>query len=319
VSYPEALDATHIIAYQDGIKQLAQQKTIPILGAVTRVEGSGTAKSVADYLAESDYAEKEHRSRVNEEIVIQAKRRFVVHRKDVYSSGYIDKVDKLRASLDPTGPLMQSRYMAVRRGIHDRILGIKKAASGRFIIDPQEGRGIMGKALEGAEYPTTTVPLPAAQTIAHGSTGLTLAKLIEAQERLNLAEHGMEDDDSAQLFALISPKQVTNLINIAAAAGDALNLFMQEQLKSGKPTTLMGITWMRSNRIPYTSATTGAIRQIPVWSKANIVAAFWEDIQGTMWPDSHAGNKPFQYVHANLDATRHEDDGVIIIECDEAA
>ncbi|WP_333828289.1 phage capsid protein [Pararhodobacter sp.] len=312
--YPMALEATHIIAYQQNVQMLAQQMQIPILEAVTRIEGSGLAMSVADYFEPSEYAEQEARTRRNAEMQIDAKRRFVFHRKDIINSGYIDKEDKLRAAQDPTSPLMTNRLAAVRRGIHDRIVGIKKKGA-RFIVDPAEGRGILGKATEGAETPISTVTLPGSQTIVHGSAGLTLDKLIEAQERLNLADFGMEDDDP--LYALISPKQITDLINLAAETEGALNPFMQQQLITGKPTSLMGITWIRSNRVPHTSATGDPVRMVPVWSKKNIPAAFWEDIQGTMWNDTHADNKPFQKVWANLDATRHQDGGVIVIECSE--
>jgi len=312
--YPMALEATHIVAYQQNVQMLAQQMKIPILDAVTRIEGSGLAMSVADYFEASEYAEQEQRTRRNAEMQIDAKRRFVFHRKDIINSGYIDKEDKLRAAQDPTSPLMTNRLAAVRRGIHDRILGIKKKGA-RFIVDQSEGRGILGKATEGAETPMTTVDLPGSQTIVHGSTGLTLAKLIEAKERLHLADFGLEDDDP--LNALISPKQITDLINLAAATAGSLNPFLQQQLVDGKPTPLMGINWIPSNRVPHTAATGSAVRMIPIWSKKNIPAAFWEDIQGTMWNDTHADNKPFQKVWANLDATRHQDGGVIVIQCSE--
>jgi hypothetical protein len=317
-TYPNALDATHVLAYTQGIAQLAQQMQAPILNAVTRIEGKGLAMSVSDYLEPSEAQEQERRSRQNVDMQIDAKRRFAIHRKNLLSSGYIDDEDKLRASLDPTNPLMVNRVAAVRRKITERILGVKKDGStGRYLVDGVEGTGILGIAREGAEAPTSAVSLPGGQTIVHGSTGLTLPKVTETLERLRLADHGMEGGMD-ELFGLISPKQVTNLINLAYASGTSDILALQQQLLNGQPTSLVGITWIMSNIVPYTAASGSSIRVCPVWSRKNIAAAFWQDIKGEMWQDTHVDNKPFQKVSANLDACRHQDDGVVVIQCAEA-
>jgi hypothetical protein len=266
---------------------------------------------VADLFAAGEYIEAEERTRRNQENPVKATRRWVVYRPDIKSSQYIDKEDKFKAAMDPTSALMTSHMARVRRGIHDRILGIKKV-SNRFLVGE---RGIFGAALEG-KTPTGSVALPSSQLIAHNSTGLTLTKLRAAIKTLELADFGLEDD--SELYAMLSPHQKDDLIALAVEAQGSLNAFTIEQIKSGKPTALMGINWIFTNRLPYKAAT-GSTRLIPVWSQRNVVAAFWEDIQGQIWNDTSADNLPFMKVHANLDATRIEDKGVIVIECNEPA
>lgn len=310
MAYSQNLEQTHKQQFSDNVQMLAQQMTIPILGAVTRLEGSGEAKSVADLFAAGEYVEAEPRSRRNVENPLEASRRWVFYRPDIKSGQYLDKEDKFKSAMDPTSTLMAGHMAAVRRGIHDRILGIKKNAQGRFL---RSGRGILGSATEG-KSPSGEIQLPASQTIAHASTGLTLGKLRTAIKRLELADFGLEDD--AELYAMLSPHQKDDLIALAVEAQGSLNAFTIDQIRTGKPTALMGINWMFTNRLPYAAAT-GTTRLVPVWSSRNIVAAFWEDIQGAMWNDTSADNLPYMRVHANLDATRIEDKGVIVIECNE--
>ena len=56
---------------------------------------------------------------------------------------------------------------------------------------------------------STSVALPAAQKIAHGSTGLTIAKLVEAKQKLD--EKSV--DPSITRYIVCSPKQISDLLN----------------------------------------------------------------------------------------------------------
>ena len=312
MAYPLELTDTHKKTYSDNVQMLAQQMQIPILNAVTRIEGTGEAHSISDLLAALEYQEEEQRARRNPENPSKASRRWVVYRPGIESGQYLDKEDKLKSAMDPTSKLMSNHMAAVRRGIHDRIVGIKKSNTGKFVVGE---RGIFGAATEGKD-PTSAVSLPGAQSIAHGSARLTLTKLRTALTMLEVNDFGLEDDN--QLYGLLSPYQKDDLIGVAVQAQGALNAFTIEQIKTGKPTSLLGINWIFSNRVPYTTSTS-TIRQIPIFSKENIVAAFWQDIQGRIWNDTAAKMLPYMLVDANLDCTRIQDKGVVVIQCDESA
>lgn len=308
MSYAQLVEAHHRTTFGNNVLLVAQQLRNPFMGAVTEIPCTGEAHSVADLFGSVEYLYEEERSRQSPENPVSASRRWVVYPPAIETGQVIDKEDKFKMAMDPTGNIARSHSAAVTRGWADRLLGIRRQSDGTF--DVTDG-GILGIAREG-KTPGSGTALPGSQYMPHGSTGLTMAKLIEAQEALNLAEFGMEEENT--LYCAITPRQVTDLLNIAAASATPLNAFSIEQLKTGKPTTLMGITWIRTNRLPVNAA---GNRLCPIWDKRNIIAGVWQSIKGDIWNRPDLKNLPYVYVSAHLDAVRAQDKGVIVIECDE--
>ena len=75
----------------------------------------------------------------------------------------------------------------------------------------------------------------------------------------------------------------------------------------------MGIQWILTNR----ALKVGSVRSVPIWSKKNIVAGFWQDVTGRAWNDSSARELPHVEVSARVDVVRLQDKGVHVIECEE--
>ncbi len=298
----------HALTYSNNVMMVQQQLRNPFRGAVTEVSCKGDAHAAADLIGALEYVVSQGRDRSNVENVAQNSRRWLVFPTEIKSGQYIDREDTFQLIYDPTGPLVRNHTTAVNRGIADRILGISRNNAGNYVVD---GSGIMGGATEG-KRPSTVAQLPGANTIAAAATGLTLAKLIEVKEVLGLADFGIEDDD--QLFCAITPRQVTNLLDIAAQTQVNLNAFELDALRMGKPTSLMGLTWIVTNRLPKT----GTNRHCPVWSRRNIKLGVWQDITGKIWNDTHADDQPVVAVRARVDCVRIEDAGVRIIDCEEA-
>lgn len=310
MSFEKLVEAHHKTTFTSNVQMVAQQVQNPLRNAVTVVPASGESQDAADLIGSLDYQEGEDRSRRNPENVPNRNRRWLIRPTVIESGQYIDKEDKFDMALDPTSPLMRSHVVAVERGVADRILGVRKDADGKFRI---AGSGIMGRATEGKRA-TLSPSLPSANIIAHGGVGLTVEKLRKATEAMELQDFGLETDD--EIYAAISPKQKTDLLNLALETKTNLNQFELEQIRTGKPTTLLGITWIFTNRLPYHA---DGDRMIPLWSKKNIVCGAWQDVEGRMWNDGSAKNLPYIYVDAYVDATRLEDVGVRIIRCTEAA
>lgn len=309
MSFEKLVEAHHKLTYSDNVKMVAQQKQNRLRPAVTIVPASGEARSVADLLGAKEYIRGEDRSRRNPENPTPRSRRWLVRPGVIEDGEYVDTVDKFDMAMDPTSHLVSNSVLAVERGVFDTIMGIQKNADGSFSVS---GSGILGKATSG-KRPDTTTSLPAGNYIAANSEGLSLDKLRAVKKALNKAEFGMEDDD--ELFAAITPSQVDDLIGIAAATNQSLNAFAVEQLRSGKPTMLMGINWINTNRLPVDSS---GNRLCPVWSKKNIVVGMWQDVRGAMWNDTAAKNLPYIYTSAYVDAVRVEDGGVRVIRCVES-
>lgn len=301
----------HKLQYASSVQMVAQQMKNPLEAAVTEVPASGEAQSVADLIGEAEYKRGESHSRRNPENPIGKTRRWVVLPPAIESGQYIEKEEKFKTATDPTSNYVTAHTKAVIRGKMDLVVGVSKHDDGNYYVT--EG-GILGIAREG-KTPGVGTPLPASQFIPHASLGLTIEKLRAARLKLKKAEFGIEDDD--QLYGLITPQQEDDLIAIAQQSGAALNAFNIEQLKSGRPTPLLGISWILSNRVPLKSQ--GGPRLVPIWSKANIINARWQGIEGKMWNDTHAKNLPYVLVDAYFDAVRAQDKGVVAIECQEPA
>lgn len=301
----------HKLQYASSVMMVAQQTRNPMQGAVTTVPASGEAQSVADLLDTVEAVRGDEKSRRNVETPVNGSRRWVVLQPSIEAGLYITKEDKFRTATDPTSQYVRSLTMAVNRSCGDLALGVSKQPDGTFRIT--DG-GVLGIAREG-KTPGNGTSLPASQYIANGGTGLGLEKLIASQEKLRLADFGMEDNFD-QLFCAISPKQITDLLNIAKESKVSLNAFEIAQLKDGKPTTLLGVTWIFSNRLPLKAGTTD-VRLNPIWAKSNIIYAEWQGVQGRMWNDTSAKNLPYACVDTYADCVRAQDKGVVVIESKE--
>ncbi len=304
----QLVEQWHRLTYGNNVQMVAQQLQNPLRAAVTEMRCTGEAHSVADLVGTGEYLVSEERSRRNPENPSKLSRRWLVRPDKIESGQYIDEEDKFDLAMDPTSHFVRDHTAKVQRGIFDRILGIAKVGNAYEIAHG----GILGRVNEG-KRPGTTSALPNGNIIPASGTGLTIDKMIDVKEDLALADFGIESDDP--LFALISPKQVTNLLKIADASSASLNAFAIDQLKTGKPTPLLGMTWIVTNRLPKNS---DGHRLCPVWSKRNVVMGVWADIVGDMWNDTSAKKLPYVYVSARVDAARVQDGGVRVIACTES-
>jgi Phage capsid protein len=300
------VEAHHRLEYANSVTMVAQQLKNPLSDTVTTVAAKGEAMSATDALNAVEYVYGEERSRRNVENPISGYRRWLIRPPEIKSGQYIDDEDKFDMSRDPTSDFVRAHTVAVMRGAMDRIVGVRKAAGAYTVTDG----GILGNAIEGKRPGGAATALPAGQIVPVGGTGLTLDKLRASILTLNQADFGLEDDDP--LYCLISPKQKDDLLAIAQASATPLNAFAIDQLKNGKPTPLMGVTWIISNRVPKDAAGNWVC---PIWSKRNVVEGVWEEINGDMWNDTSADNKPYVRVRTRRDVVRLQDKGVIAITC----
>jgi len=300
----------HRLQYSNNVTMVAQQLRPQVREAVTEVQASGEAMSAADLVGAVDAIETEGYDRRNIENPPKNTRRWLVHPKPLKSGQYIDDEEKMKRAMDPTSVYVESHTRAVQRAVADKILGVTLHSDGTF---GTRNGGVLGAAAEGQSPGGSTTPLPAANYVAHNSTGLTLAKLKEAKEKLNQRFFGLEDGEA--MYMAITPKQVTDLLNLADGDGNSLNAFAQQQLQNGAPTPLVGFRWIVTPRLPKDS---NGNRLCPVWTRSNIALGIWEDVNGQMWNDTHADNKPYVRVRAFVDAVRLEDAGVEVVECVES-
>jgi hypothetical protein len=299
----------HRTTYRDNVQMRAQQKKSRMRSAVTEMSVTGEMVNAADLVGEVEAVRRPGRSRTNIDNPPTNERRWLYRRDPIESGQYIDKVEKLDRAMDPTSIYTTTHTNAVIRGIDDVYLGVEKGADGIWRVG--EG-GVMGAAGEGKRG-TVKKALPSVCHTPHGSSGLTTEKLRAALKRMRFDEFGMDEDD--ELYAAIGPEQIDDLLVIAEQSGTGLTQSDKEEMKSGRPKMLLGVSWIWMNRLPFNAANDA--RMIPIWSKKNIAAGVWQDVDGDMWNDGHAKNTPYCHVDAIVDAVRVEDLGVHVIECAE--
>jgi len=297
-------------SYRAVVKAVAQQTKNPLMDAITVVQADGEAQSTADLLGEDPYVKSSPYDVEGPEVRAKDRRRWLV-----YPDYHIEwgrtlfKVEAFKKMQADPSAMAQRGVNAVNRGIFDAILGVSEVSAGNFKVT---GRGIMGKTTEGKTPNSGVGSLPPSNYVAHNTEGLTLEKLRAATEAAELENFGLETEDP--VYCLITPKQKTDLLNIAAATKLNLNQFDIDQIKTGKPTTLLGITWIFSNRVPKNNS---GERLVPLWTKSNVVAGFWQRLEGVI-NNTGKRNLPYLLTSAIMDCTRHEDAGVRVIECKES-
>jgi len=152
----------------------------------------------------------------------------------------------------------------------------------------------------------TATPLPASQKIAAGGTGLTLAKLITANQILEDAD--LEDDSPRVLC--VTAEQLTNLLNTTQVQDADFNTV--RALASGTVDSFMGFKFVKIKRLPKV----GTTRSCPGWVKGAI-----KRIKGAMWSsiDKRADLSYSTQIYSawHLGSTRVYDEGVVQIDCTE--
>ena len=153
------------------------------------------------------------------------------------------------------------------------------------------------------------VELPAGQLVPHGSAGLTLAKVLNAKEILD----GNEVDEEEARFAVVSSKQITNMLNTTEVKSADYNTI--KALVKGEINEFLGFEWIRSERLPTNSS---SHRRCMFYSQNAIGLATGEDIGVDIGPRRDKRNSIQVYVDFSQDATRIEDEKFVEVPCVES-
>lgn len=204
----------------------------------------------------------------------------------------LDKQDVMRMVSDPQGKYMQNALAAAARKKDSIIITAADAVSYSIDEDNQ----------------ATALALPSTQIIAASAAGLTLAKLLSTKEILD----GAEVDDEEERFAVVSSKQVTNLLNTTEIKNADYNSV--KALAEGKIDTYLGFKFIRSERLKKT----GTERRCLFYAKNAIGLAVGEDVTVDIGPRRDKGNATQLLITMSADATRIEDEKLVAVDCVES-
>lgn len=217
---------------------------------------------------------------------------------DKGAADLVDEMDEIRMLADP-----KSKYPKIM------VQSLNRAKDGV----------IYAAARGSARTSTGTSALPAAQKIAEGGTGLTLAKLLTVKELLDSAEVGDDTDEAsmsmtgqgmvADRVIVCSARQLTNLYGTTEIKNIDYNTV--KALAQGAVNTFLGFRFIRSEFL----AKTGTTRFAMAWVRQAIALGIGKDIVTNI--DTLPGKNYSVQVYArmSLGAVRIEDEGVVEIGC----
>ena len=201
----------------------------------------------------------------------------------------IDKISELQAIADFKSPYVSSLVAAAYRKVDD------------VFFSAYYGTNKTGKQ-GGTSTSFTSGNEIAAATGAAASTGLNPEKVLKAIEVL-AGNDALDDTGGDQLFAVIGPKQRTDLLRfVEVASGDftAKTAYSTGQIPPG----WMGVNWRISTRLPTSS---GTVKRAPLYTRSGVCLGYWLRPKAELFMNPGKKNNWTAQMRMMLGATRRSE------------
>lgn len=293
------VDKSFVQQYKANVEMLSQQKGSRLMHAV-RVEPLNAEFGFFDQVGATEAEEVTGRHQDTPLISTPHDRRRV-SMKDYDWADLIDKQDRVKMLIDPTGPYTVNAVWAFGRKKDD------------VIINAAFGTAYTGKT--GA----TTVAFPTSTNVVavdehsydagSGNTGLTISKLLTAKEIFG----GYDVDEDEEFYIACSQRQINDLLATTQVGSRDYNDVLA--LKEGKLNTYMGFTFIRTQRLLTDS---NSYRRVMAWAKSGLLLAVGEEITIDVGPRRDKRMATQVYVNMTIGATRMEEKKMVEIKCAES-
>lgn len=214
----------------------------------------------------------------------QFSRRMVTINK-FHNGTLIHDIEKVKMLVDPTNDIVKEIVAAHNRNYDDVVLAamLGTAATGK------DGSG--SQAFDTTNY-----------QIAHGSAGITLAKLLQAQKILRKADVDFDNEDVYLIFGPEAEEDILGITNFTSR-----DFQMDAGILGGKSLpSFRGMKMVFSNRIP--EQTAGSVYRVLVASSRAMKIAKYNDVNVNIDRIAHLGDQPTQvYTTSSLGAVRMEE------------
>jgi hypothetical protein len=229
--------------WDDTIRLLAQQKDSRFQGAVLdrgTITGESFTCNMLATVDELDEDNTRHGDTIWSDIEHSTR---VGQMRDFFKAFPVDRADEPKLLVNPTGAyterLMNAKNLRIDKIVYNAARGLALTKSG------------------------ATVPLPVGQKIAHGGTGFTKAKIIQAKKMFRAAE--ADEYNGEELFMAFNSAMLEDVLaDTSLTSADFMAVKMlQEGDISGK---WMGFKWVPYERLEFTALTYYAI----AWAKSGI-------------------------------------------------
>jgi len=202
----------------------------------------------------------------------------------------IDQEDKVRMLISPTSEYAMAGAWAMGRAMDDALIA---AATGTAY------GGVAGG---------TSVSLPSGNKVAHGSAGLTLAKLLSAKEIIDSSDVDPEESR----FVICAAGQISDLLNVTQVTSSDYNTV--KALAQGEIDTYLGCKFIRSQRLGTDS---NGNRQVLMFTKSALGLALGADINTKISERADKNYATQVFLSMSIGATRIEEDKMVEIACTE--
>jgi len=196
--------------------------------------------------------------------------------------------DKVRLLIDPTSSYAQAAAMAMGRAMDDVVIS-----------------AALGTAFTGETGSTSQANT---NQIVHGSAGLTLDKLREAKQTLDLGSV----DPSIPRHIIVSPRQITDLLGTTQVTSSDFNTV--KALANGEINSFLGFNFIVSNRL----ALSGSTRSCIAYAQDGIALAVGKDVNARIDERSDKSYATQVYYCMSIGATRMEEAKVVEVQCTES-
>ena len=274
--------------FSANVQMLSQQMGSLLRNAVD-VESVNGEKAFFDQVGSSAAVKKTSRH-ADTPLVETPHTRRMVTMSDYEWADLIDEQDKVRLLIDPTSTYGRAAAAAMGRAMDDEIIA-----------------AALGTAKTGKDGGTDTA-LPAGQKIAHGSAGLTIAKLVSAKELLDAASV----DPSIPRHIIVSPKQISDLLNNTTVTSSDFNTV--KALAQGEINSFVGFNFIVSNRLTTDS---NSDRQVIAFAQDGLKVGMGKEPMAKIDERADKSYAKQVYYCQTLGATRMEEEKVVEIACNE--
>lgn len=216
--------------------------------------------------------------------------RRMVTMSDYEYASLIDDQDKVRMLIDPTSSYSKAAAAAMGRAMDDVIIA-----------------AALGTAKTGKDGSTSTA-LPSTQKIAHGSSGLTLAKLLQAKKILDKNDV----DPSIPRYIVCGADQIEDLLNNTTITSTDFNTV--KALVQGEINQFVGFTFITSTRLTTDSDSN---RQVFAFAMDGIKLAIGKEPVAKIDERPDKSYATQVYYAQTIGATRMEENKVVEIACTE--
>lgn len=291
------IDLAMVNAYKANVSLLVQQKGSRLRNAV-RMESQNAEFEFYDRIGATEAQEITGRHQDTPLMSTPHDRRRVSLR-DFDWADLIDRQDKLRMLMDPTGPYAQNAVFAMGRKMDD------------LIIESAFGTAYSGKT--GA----TSVTFPAANQVAvnyvesggAANSNLTIGKLRRTKEIFDAYDN---DPDEARFMTVTANSLHSLLRNTEVTSADYNTV---KALVEGKVDSFMGFNFIRTQRL---STDGSGYRRHIAWIKSGLLLAVSQEPSVDVGPRRDKRNSVQVYVTLGIGATRMEEEKVVEVKVDES-